>query len=164
MKMEKFNSNIVIVNHFSNLIQQIDIEFEASLEKHKEDKLLRGFQVKDGENFKDDPKFKIDYFDRFQSPIQYSESTKVVDYLSKLRMKAIEKLKNAQEEILEQYSLNSSNFNFNNSELTKEQKLSQLFAEKFCFQVKLSKSKWIFNLFTFFTDFFIPQSDIDLLE
>ena len=173
--MEKFNPKLEIVNHFDNLIHRIDIEFEESLEKYKEDQVLSGFKVKDEKNFKDESKFKIDCHEfskssslkkrqRTESQSQYSESTKVVDYLSQLRMKAIDELKNAQEESLEQYSLNPPDFDFNNSEFTNQDKISLLFPHKFHFQVKLSKPKWIFNLFTFVTDFFLSNLDIDLLQ
>ena len=43
---------------------------------------------------------------------------------------------------------------------------NKLFGEKFHFQtlIKNAKKPWIFNLFTFVTDFYMSQSDIHLAE
>ena len=175
--MAMFSPKIEIINHFDNLIQQIDIECEVCLEKNKEQVLGELHSQRVGNrvgkrNILNDFRFRLDYFDCFQSPKTknqrteeiWPESTKVVDYLSQVRMRSIEELRKAQEETLEIYKLNSSAFNFNNVDLTNEEKKCQLFPDKFYFQVKLSKSKWVFNLFTFVTDFYISPSDIDLLE
>ena len=75
-------------------------------------------------------------------------------------MKTIVEMKNAQKETLEYYKLNSERFK---SELIEEKNLeelrNELFAEKFYFQSLLA-----FNVFTFSTDFYLSQSDIDSLE
>jgi hypothetical protein len=83
-------------------------------------------------------------------------------------MTTIEKLRKAQEETLEYYKLNSSRFK---SELNDEKNIdelrSELFAEKYYFQVHVTQSKtklWPFNIFTFTTDFYMSSSDIDTLE
>jgi hypothetical protein len=70
-------------------------------------------------------------------------------------MKTIEELKKAQEKTLEYYKLNSERFK------------SELFAEKFYFQVNFKQPEnrfWPFNVFTFVTDFYMSQSYIDSLE
>jgi DNA repair ATPase RecN len=83
----------------------------------------------------------------------WTESTKVTDYLKQVRMKTIEELKKAQDDTLQYYSLNSARFK---SELTNIEELrSELFADKFYFQVQLKQSKkriWAFNVFTFVTE------------
>ena len=83
-------------------------------------------------------------------------------------MKTIEELRKAQEDTLEYYRLNSSRFK---SELSNEKNIdelrSELFAEKFFFQINLTQSEkilWPFNVFTFVTDFYLSTSDIDSLE
>ena len=83
-------------------------------------------------------------------------------------MKTIEELKKAQEETMEYYKLNSERFK---SEQTKEKNIeelkSELFAEKFYFQVNFKQQEnklWPFNVFTFVTDFYLSQSNIDSLE
>ena len=83
-------------------------------------------------------------------------------------MKTIEALKNAQEETLEYYKLNLDRFK---SELTNEKSIeelkSELFVEKFYFQVnfkQLKKRLCPFNVFTFETDFYMSQSYIDSFE
>jgi hypothetical protein len=112
------------------------------------------------------------FFHTFVFPKQnldsWTKSTKVVDYLKQIRMKTIEELRKAQEETLGYYKLNSERFK---SEQTNEKDIdelkSELFAEKFYFQIHLKQpenSVWIFNTFTFVTDFYMSPSDIDSLE
>ena len=172
-----FSPKIEIINHFDNLIQIIDIVIEERLEKYKEDQVLGELQCFKIEirNIVQHFRFKIGYYDCFQS-LQtnnqqteeiWPESTKVVDYLSQVRTRSIEELRKAQEETLENYKRNSSAFNFNNAEFTNEEKKCQLFADKFYFKVKITRAEyenWVFNVFTFVTDFYMSQSDIDLLE
>ena len=116
--------------------------------------------------------FDVEFFETIDSSKanleSWPESTKVVDYLKQIRMKTIQELKNAQEETLEYYKLNSERFK---SEITKEKNIevlkSESFAEKFYFQVNFKQSEnilWPFNVFTFVTDFYMSQSDIDSLE
>ena len=83
-------------------------------------------------------------------------------------MRTIEELKKAQVDYLEYYKLNSSHIK---SQLTDKNSIdefkSQLFADKFHFQVNLKQTEkqlWYFNRFTFVTDFYMSQSDIDTLE
>ena len=169
--MERFSPNIEIKNHFDDLVQQIDMDIEESLEKHKKNKAfgkLECFQVKNRNIVKDDSNFKIEFFESSDENKEktmdlWSESTKVVYYLKQIRMRIIEKLRKEQKETVQ----NSSRFNSFNAKLTKEEKRSQLFAEKFYFQVKITNPdiiSWVFNLFTFVTDFYMSQSNIDLLQ
>ena len=174
--MERFSPKIEIINHFDNLINRIDIDIDSSIEKFN-DKQLLGEILKSSEDNRKNFKsllFHLDvkFFDTIDSSKlkfdSWPESMKVVDYLKQIRMKTIEELKKAQEETLEYYKLNSDRFK---SELIKEKNIeelkSELFAEKFYFQVNLKQSKkrlWPFNVFTFVTDFYIPRFYIDSLE
>ena len=179
--MERFCPKIEIINHFDDLIQRVDIDIEESLKKYNENQVLgdlQCFQVKN-RLLRD---FRFIFFNfvecetttqsnknkREQTVNQWSESTKVVDYLNQIRMTTIEELRKEQKESVE----NSSRFkSLINADLTNEEKRSELFAEKFYFQVKtITPTKipdmkpWVFNLFTFVTDFYMSQSQIDLLE
>ena len=174
--MERFSPKIEIINHFDNLINRIDIDIDSSLEKYNDKQLLSEI-LKSSEdkelllrkilNY-----FNLEFFDKIDSSNQnldsWPESTKVVDYLKQIRMKTIEELKNAQEETIEYYKLNSERFK---SEQTKEKNIeemkSELFGEKFYFQVNFKQSKkrfWPFNVFTLVTDFYISRFYIDSLE
>ena len=98
----------------------------------------------------------------------WPESTKVIDYLKQIRMSSIEELRKAQEDTLDFYKLNSSRFksSLTNAKTIDELK-SELFAENFYFQVRFTQSKIklsAFSIFTFFTDFYMSQADIDSLE
>ena len=167
--MERFSPKLEIINHFDDLIQQIDIDIDESMSKYNENQVFREiscFQVK---NRTIKMKFLIEFFesydddDKEETSDEWSESTKVVEYLKENRMRTIGELRKEQKESVE----NSSRFNFLNSELTKEEKRSEIFAEKFYFQVGIKRpdyKSWVFDLFTFVTDFYISQYEIDLLE
>ena len=160
------SSKIEIINHFDELINQVDIDIEKCLKRYNEQQVLgdlRFFQV-------EKRKFELvkNYYccivklfesesqhtNGFQTVDLWSESTKVVDYLKQVRMKTIEVLNKAQEESLEHYKINSS-------------QLKTTTVEKFFFQVNLNEPEnnpWVFNLFTFVTDFYMSPSDINILE
>ena len=165
--MDRFDVKIEIINHFDDLIQRVDIEIEEALQNYNENQVLGElgcFKVNDN-NFV--LRFNIDSCessDGNKTADLWSESTKVIDYLNQVRKRTMGELRKEQKESVE----NSSRFNsLINSEMTNEEKRREIFAEKFYFQVKITRSdykSWFFNLFTFVTDFYISQSDIELLE
>ena len=173
--METFCPKIELINYFDDLINRVDIDIEECLEKCKEDELLgqkNHISTKNG-NSGNDYRFEIRFIDSLlitrenETSHLWPESTKVVDYLNQIRMRTIEQLRNEQKESVE----NSSQFNHLKvpivDEKKKEDLKSQLFADKFYFQVKITKpkfKKWYFNLFTFVTDFYMSPFEIDLLE
>ena len=170
--MTKFSPKIELINHFDNLINRVDIDIDISLEKYN-DKHILSELLENSENNRKNFRNKYDDFAlEFYSSIQtldlWSESTKVTDYLKQIRIRTIEELRKAQEETLEYYKLNSARFK---SELSDEKNIdllrSELFADKYYFQVNLTQSQkryWAFSTFTFITDFYISPSEIDSLE
>ena len=177
-KIIRFSPKIEIINHFDELINRVDIEFEECLEKYNEQHVLDDLECFEKENRKRAENVIRVYYPEIVSLFEsericekqtddlWSESTKVVDYLKQIRMRTIEELKKGKEQTLEYYNLNSSPFKdiINDNEI--EELRSILFAEKFYFQIRITKEKkpWIFNLFTFVTDFYMSQSDINVLE
>ena len=173
--MAKFSPKIEIINHFDNLINRIDIDIDSSLEKYNDEQLLSELLTSSENNrYKFIIKhyeFELNFFDEKtndSSEIEPEsvESVKVVDYLKTVRMKAIQELRKAQEDTLQCYKHNSSRFKSEQINID-ELKSELFFAEKFYFQVNLKQSEkrlWAFNTFTFVTDFYVSQSDIDLLE
>ena len=174
-KIVRFSPKIEIINHFDELINRVDIEFDECLERFNEKQVLGDLECFDKEKrdviksyyFEIVSLFELQQNCENQTDDLWSESTKVVDYLKQIRMRTIEELKKGQEEILEYYKLNSSLFK--SEEITDENKIeelrSKLFSEKFFFQLRNIREKaWIFNLFTFVTDFYMSQADINLLE
>ena len=167
--MVRFSPKIEIINHFDELINQVDIDIEESLKKYNDNQLLGEMLFKERIV---DSKFKLELYSdscklQEESAIEWSESTKVVDYLNQIRMRTIEELRKEQKESVE----NSSQFNHLREEITDENKReelkSQLFADKFYFQVKyrqLNNKLCYFNLFTFITDFYISQAEINKLQ
>ena len=157
--MEIFSSKIEIINYFDNLINRIDIDIDTCLEKYNDEQIL-GELIKNSESdrktFEEKEEiFLISLYLIFFSSINHQtldvwpESMKVIDYLNQVRMKTIEELRKAEEETLQQYKHNSKK------------------SELFYFHVNFSQSDkryWPFNLFTFVTDFYMPQSDIVSLE
>ena len=172
-----FSPKIEIINYFDELIHQVDIDIEESLKKYKKNQVLGDIECFKNEKRNEKRQVKIYHivslFESLEKDNQtvelWSESTKVIDYLNQIRMRAIEELRKAQEETLEYYKHNPSRFNYL-KEINDENKLeelkSQLFAEKFYFQVRITRidNPWIFNLFTIVTDFYMSQSYIDILK
>ena len=160
---------IEIINHFDELINRVDIEFDECFEKFNEQQVLGDLECfySNRRNVKVENSFDeiiLDYNSYVKQTVElWSESTKVIDYLNQVRMGTIEELRKGQEEILEYYKLNSSQFK---SEEINDELRSKLFGEKFFFQIHYTRENksWIFNLFTFVTDFYLSQSDINLLE
>ena len=180
--MTNFSPKLEIINHFDSLINRIDIDIEQSLDKYNKDQVLgkiRYIEYKNRYIARQHFNFVIIFHDSYRESLSFaykqeksywSESTKVVDFLNQVRMTTIEELRKAQEDCLEYIKLNSSRFS-TLSDLTDDKRIdelkSELFGEKFYFQVNFSKSdqeNWIFNLYTFFTDFYMSPSDIDLLQ
>ena len=178
MAQTRFSPKIEIINHFDNLINRVDIDIEQCIEKYNNHQLLRELSInhetakRERDFFKESRKFQVElYFKTISSSRTFTsspESTKVIDYLNRVRMKTIEHLKKAQEDILEYYKFNSSRFKIEpNDERSIEDIRSQLFAEHFQFQIHLVQSKqgsWPFNVFTFSTDFYVSPSEIDSLQ
>ena len=170
--MTKFSPKIEIINHFDKLINRVDIDIDISLEKYNDKQILAQL-LENSENNRKNFRNKYDDFalEFYSSSIQtlddlWSESTtKVTDYLKQISIRTIEELRKAQEETLEYYKLNSARFK---SELSNIDLLrSELFADKYYFQVNLTQSEkryWAFSTFTFITDFYITPSEIDSLE
>ena len=166
-----FSSKLEIINHFDNLIQRVDIDIEECLENYDEDQVLGDLDFVKAlrRNFKEREMLKLTFLDN-SSPksIESSsmtdlcpESTKVVDYLTKIRMRTIDELRKAQEDTLDEYTRNKT------SRLTDEEKSQTFSPDKFYYQVQFeppNEENWIFNLFTFVADFYLPPIYIDLLE
>ena len=158
---------IEMINYFDNLINKVDFDIELCLEKCNDEQIL-GKLLKNSEADRKNFRNKKDLFNvEFRTTIDSSktniwpESIKLADYLNQVRMQTIEELRKSLEERLEYYKLNSSQFK--SLQIENEFK-SELFADSFYFQVNLTQPLWNFNVFTFATDFYMSQSDINLLE
>ena len=156
--MERFSPKIEIIN-------TLTIDIDGCLEKYNDKEFICEILKSSEYNrrvFRNVSKnFKVEFFIKIDSSNQnlnqWPESTKVKDYLKQNRMKTIEELKKAQEETLEYYRLNLDRFK---SKLNKEKNIeelkSELFAEKFYFQVNFKPpylsqllSKYLHSSLTF---------------
>ena len=181
--MTRLSPKVEIINHFDNLINRVDIDIEQSIEKYKEDKLLgqlEYFRVKERELLNTYELYNFVYFnsntslqtnnEQFNESIKWSESTKVIEYLSQVRMTTIKQLRKAQEESLDYLKSKSCDINQLRESKDIEEMKSRLFAHKFYFQVLFKPDKeayqdiWVFNLYTFVVDFYLSPSDIEFLE
>ena len=92
----------------------------------------------------------------------------VIDYLNQVRQITIDELRKAQEESLDYLKSKSADLNRLRESKDIEEMKSQLFADKFFFQLicKLDDDQlsWVFSLFTIVVDFYLSPSDIHLLE
>lgn len=177
--MEKFKPKLEIVNRIDELINKIDIDIETCLEKYKEDQVLGDLEFFRAENrtLKINTDFKLEFFDSHspslnQQDNQWSESTKVVDYLNQVRLRTIEELRKVQEYSLKYYNENASKFIIDDEKLLEYEiryKIGvmkrQVFGDKFCFQVTLvNQPSWVFNTFTFVVDFDMSEYDVLFVE
>ena len=172
-----FSPKIEIINHFDELINGVDVDIDECLQNYNENQVIgenECFQFKKRNIYYNE----IYWFDFSlllkssndnieETEDLWSESTKVVDYLKQIRMRTIEEFRKEQKDWVE----NTSKFNHLkvaiSDEKQKDELKSQLFADKFYFQVKITKpefKKWYFNLFTFVTDFYMSPCDITFLE
>ena len=170
--MNTISPKIEIINYFDNLTNRVDIEIDQCLEKYNNNEQVLG----EVECFRTERKvrnlynFILSFFYTYESTRDktkenWPESTKVVDYLNQVRMRTIDELRKAQEESLEYYKCNRSNFKPNDQ--LNDDLLSQLFKEKFYFQLlykPLKGEESIWNFYTFCLDFYMSQSDINVLE
>ena len=171
-KIEILSPKKEIIDHFDSLINRVDIDIDECLEKYNQEQVLSNldcFQI-GKRKVKGQKNIYLnrisDKYIEYETVDEWPESTKVVEYLNRIRMRTIEELRTAQEETLDYYKLNSSQFKLNSMDEIR----SELFKDKFHFQVlyKPEQTKysepWIFNLYTFVTDFYISSTDINLLE
>ena len=177
--MVSLSPKIEIINHFDNLIQQIDIDIEKCIKQYKTNRVLGEldcFRVNNRDILIDYNKIvQIDYFDsnessqsnESESVIEWSESTKVIDYLNQVRQRTIDELKKAQEDSLEYLKSKSCYLDQIKQSKDVEEMKSRLFADKFYFQVfykPIYQESWVFSLFTIVVDFYLSPSDISILE
>ena len=122
--------------------------------------------------------FITDYYDSLisqldiytEEQIEKSKGKCQQDYLNEVRQKAIDSIRNVQEENLQFYNANKKKFKIDKSNLNEENKLeelkSQLFANRFCFLLEFElystykNKKPLFKLQTVITDFYLSESDI----
>ena len=180
--MSSLSPKVEIINHFDKLINKVDIDIEESIEKYNDKQVLGELLNRTKEDkMKHWEKHKLNIFklefhatsdsrkdNEYQRDDLWSESAKVIDYLTGVRMKTVEELRKAQEESMENYKLHSSRLK---RELTDVKNIDELksilFADKFYFQVHFTQPEnrlWTFNIFTIVTDFYMSPSDINSLE
>ena len=98
--MASFNPKQAIINHFDELINQVDIDIETCLEKYNENQVvgeIKCFQDKRRDIFAY-PDIFLAFFDSNYPVIKNEyqkdndlcpETTKVVDYLNQVRMRTM---------------------------------------------------------------------------
>ena len=176
--MAKINKRLFISDHYDELMNQIDLYTEELLEKIPKDAVITELprfppgSNKDDDDwvFKNDETFEGPYNDRYdfsgEEGVEVKvvlEETKVTDYVNLIRSKAIEEIRKAREENLEQLAMRPPNPNpieieeqeamditsdsddsdcINETDLEKvtiEKLRYELFQDKFCFFVMLDK-------------------------
>ena len=175
--MANLSPKIEIINHFDNLIQKIDIDIDQSIERYKENQVLGelNFPPIQKRNSRKYNLVNIEYLDSNESSDsekcetvnEWSESTKVIDYLNQVRLRTIDELRKAQEDRLEYLKSKSCYLDQIKQSKDVEEMKSRFFADKFYFQVFYKpkyQESWVFSLFTIVTDFYLSPSDISLKE
>ena len=173
--MNRLSPKIEIINHFDNLIHRVDIDIDQCIEKYQKHQVLgdlKCFPVKNRDIRRYYP-IDLEFFDSIESSqtnkceevTKWSESTKVIDYLNQVRQKTIDELRKAQEDSLQYLKSKSCDLNQLRDSTDVKKMKSQLFADKFYFQLICKhQDSWVFSLYTIVVDFYLSQSDINLLE
>lgn len=152
--MAKLSPKIEIINYFDKLINRVDIDIEYSIKKSKTNQVLgdfKYFSVRDRQ-FWQHGKYLLKYVDSSNESSEkeaaieeWSESTKIIDYLNQVRQRTIDELRKAQEDSLEYYKSNSRDLNqLISNPYDLEEMKSRLFADKFYFQVHAKPSEYKF--------------------
>ena len=173
--MTRLSPKIEIINHFDELTNRVDIEFDQLIEKFKKNQSLGDLKCFQVVNRIVRNKSYLEYFDSNESSQEnkcdeWSESTKVIDYLNQVRQRTINELSKAQEDSIEYLKTKSCDLNQLKDVSDIEEMRSRLFADKFYFQVlykpleKRYQDAWVFDLFTIVVDFYLSPSDIKFLE
>ena len=95
-------------------------------------------------------------------------STRIRDYLNRVRSKAIKEANLARKENLASYELNKDKHRFNR-ETSIEEMRRVLFKDKFCFVLQINYFNTgsainLSNIYTILTDFYLDQNEIKLLK
>lgn len=182
---------LLITDYYDELITDVDVYTEELLEKYKRDDLMPQEpepyeHVARNPWSKDDDFYGVDaYNDPYSWKYKYDAAsdlkvtpglTKVHDYLTMLRERVIEVLKNAQQFNLDWFRDNKSKIHIERDNMSKENielLKSQLFEKKFCFVLKIDKFKTMFNtvdnkclyrLYTIVCDFYLSYNQIKYLR
>lgn len=176
--MAKINKRLFISDHYDELVNQIDLYTEELLEKIPKDAVITELpRFPSGSNkddddwlYKNDETFEGPYSDRYdfsgEEDVEVKVvlgETKVADYVNLVRSKAIEEIRKAREENLEQLVMNPPNQNpieieeqeamditsdsddsdciveTDLEKVTMEKLRYELFQDKFCFFVMLEQ-------------------------
>ena len=108
-KIEMLSPKKEIIDHFDSLINRVDIDIDECLEKYNQEQVLSELDCFDVIKRKVRGQNNIhlngisDKYIQYETVDEWSESTKVVDYLNRIRMRKIEELRKAQVKTLEYY-------------------------------------------------------------
>ena len=134
-------------------------------EEEEEEELLE-FPI-----FKIDRKrvYKSSYDEKDEPMVQFKAgSTRICDYLNRVRSKAIEEANLARKENMASYELNKDNQRLNQVRSIEEMR-RVLFKDKFCFVLQIGYFNTesainLSNIYTISTDFYLDQNEIKLLK
>jgi len=197
-----FSVPLLILDHYDSLLNQIDVYTEQQLEKYTEDDLLKDrFNRNESKNeiyqpneysLGDTFQMKFEnisiqaYEDPYSDKYNYAECTstnprflsqflKVRDYLNMIRLEAIGEIKKAQQEHLDYYEANKSEFKLDDRIMTKElikNLKKEIFSKKYCFLLELEQlcvieqvpNASFFKLHTVVTDFYLEECEEKILR
>lgn len=179
---------LLIVDYYEALIREIDVYTEELLEKYQ-DSTNTILAPKPSNRYVINKQEKVDthgieeYIDPytsnymvFNSDLNGNESRNIKDYLNSERDKAIDGIKNAQQHNLDSYK--STKFKPDKDTKMDEEKIeelmSRLFADKFCFLLKIDEfsidefeveaEKNNHYLYIILCDFYLSKTNIEYLR
>lgn len=195
------NAKQVLVDYYDSLIRQIDIYTEELLENYSEDDVIQ--ESSDGDetssqvsrlaaHYEIRPSSFIDsygissFVDSNSHEFNYDWTrrlrarpgrTKIVDYLNSIRDEMIDALQKAQTHNYECLRSNKNAFKINETEEEEEEIKRKIFANKFCFLLKIdeviilannfpkiAQNMSIFKYYLFVVDFYMSREDFQTLR
>ena len=135
---------IIIVETFSSFLRLVSnlTYVDECLKKYNDEQVINQLLSSQTNGFCENIEFYVIFHENMDLSKHtedhlWPESTKITDYLNQVRMRTIQELRKAQEDALEFYKLNLSRFKseLSNNKKNIDELRSELFAEKFYFQV-----------------------------
>lgn len=163
------SSESIILDYYESLIREVNIYTKGLVEKFNEDDLLP-LESEPYERYTNKNEY-ISELENYLYPVGYSyetrnivvtESTKIRDYLDMLRENAISEILKAKQHNLDSFKTKRLEIESKDEEKIEELK-SRLFADMFCFLLKIDQYDFD-DLYFIVCDFYLSPREIDYIR
>lgn len=160
------SSESIIVDYYESLIGEVNIYTKEIVEKFNEDDLLP-LESEPYERYTATNEYiseleTVGYSYETRNIVANESTTKIRDYLDVLRENAISEILKAKQHNLDSYKTKGLEIDSKNEEKIEELK-SQLFADMFCFLLKIDQYDFD-DLYLIICDFYLSPREIDYIR